>query len=174
MIPARIEVDFIPQRRRVSTSGAALLLVGAIAALWTFSDFRHASVATEILELNISRLVSKAPRTGSATVSIDAGAIDSATRRLATPWSRLLEDLESAATDSGKNVALLEIAPDTNKRTVRVSGEARSLPHVLDYVARLQSADSLMFPLLENHEVQISDRERPVRFVVQANWRLPQ
>jgi hypothetical protein len=150
------------------------LLIGVLAALWTISDFRDTSIASEVTAMNLARLESKGPRTKGLSATVDAGAIELATQRLMTPWSRLLEDLELAATDSDNNVALLEISPDMNKRSVRVSGEARTLPHVLDYVSRLQTAESLRYPLLENHEIQVSDRERPVRFVVLADWRLPQ
>jgi hypothetical protein len=91
---------------------------------------------------------------------------------LTTPWSRLFSDLETAATEESDAVALLEIAPDRNKRNVRISGEARSLNAALDYMSRLQLASSIRYPLLENHEVRTTDRERPVHFVIVADWRI--
>jgi hypothetical protein len=171
MMPVRIDVDFVRQSRRMPLSGLIVFALGTIAAYWTFTDHRDTIVSTEIVSMTLARYEADKPVGGDYT-TVDTGAVEQAARRLTTPWSNLLQDLEAAAVDSGKDVALLEIAPDKNKQVIRVSGEARSLQHVLDYVRRLQSAESLSHPLLENHEVQKSVRERPVRFVVAANWRL--
>ena len=125
-----------------------------------------------LLSMSLARYQAATPAVDGANANVDTGEVVFATRQLTTPWSLLLSDLEAATTESGKDIALLEVIPDKNKRSLRVAGEARSLTHVLDYVSRLQSAESLMYPLLENHEIQESNRERPVRFVVAANWRL--
>lgn len=172
MTPARIEVDFVPQRRRLSLSGLLFLAIGVAAAIWVYDDFRGSVVRTELLDMSIARYESRSLENTSALPPVSAGDVETATRELLTPWSRLLVDLESAAVDSEENVALLEIAPDKNKGSVRVSGEARSLLHALNYVERLQQAESLVSPLLENHEIQNSSPERPVRFVVTASWRV--
>lgn len=156
----------------MSLLGMLFLAGGAAAAFWVYDDFRSSLVRTEILDMSIARYDSRSSTGANALPPVDAEEVASATRQLLTPWSRLLIDLESAASDSEQNVALLEIAPDKNKGSVRVSGEARSLVHALAYVERLQQADSLIAPLLENHEIQTSSPERPVRFVVTANWRV--
>lgn len=172
MMPARIEVDFIPQRRRLSFSGIVLLIVGVVTAAWVFDDLRSSNTAVELLEISIARYDTRSSGHAATTSPHDSEAVTAATRQLMTPWSQLLTDLEQAALDSDRNVALLEVAPDKNKRSVRVSGEARSLEHAIAYVERLQAAPSLRAPLLENHEVQTSNNERPVRFVVLADWRV--
>jgi hypothetical protein len=172
MMLARIDVDFIRPARRSPLPGLLVLAIGLVAAYWTVADYRNTAISSELLSMSLTRYQSTTPEVDGAIAGVDTGEVVLATRRLTTPWSLLLSDLEAAATESGKDVALLEVLPDKNKRSLRVSGEARSLTHVLDYVSRLQSAESLMYPLLENHEIQESNRERPVRFVIVANWRL--
>ena len=172
MTPARIELDYVRQRRGVPLSGLLMITIGLIAAGWAFSDFRDSNSSVEMHDMTISRYENRRSKTTAETPVINFEELATATRQLTTPWSRLLHDLELAVQDSEKNIALLEIAPDKNKQSVRVSGEARTLTHVLDYVRRLQDAQSIRFPLLETHEIQTSDRDRPVRFVVLAKWRI--
>jgi len=40
-------------------------------------------------------------------------------------------------------------------------------------VQRLQVSDALRYPMLESHEVQTRDPEKPVRFQIRAEWRTP-
>ena len=153
-------------------SGMLIMSAGLVALGWTYTDFQDSNVSTELLNLSISRYSQREANATPTLSPVDAEEVAEATRELSTPWSRLLVDLELAARDSEKNIALLEIAPDKDKRNVRITGEARSLPHVLNYVSRLQSAQSIRFPILETHEIQVSDKDRPVRFVVLAEWRI--
>ncbi|MCP5093131.1 MAG: hypothetical protein GY949_19640 [Gammaproteobacteria bacterium] len=172
MIPARIEIEFVQRRRRGSVAGVIVLVVGLVAAWLTITDYQDVTVSSELVTMGLARYDSSRTRKRENQPDIDAAEVRLATQQLTTPWSTLLHDLELAAQDSGKEIALLEVAPDKNKKSVRVSGEARSLTHALDYVRRLQNANSLLHPLLENHEILTSNRERPVRFVVLAEWRI--
>lgn len=172
MNPARIEMDFVPRRSQISLPGLLMLAVGVASIWWAYTDHQNVSIASEMTVMSIARYQRNAPTVSEQHKNIDFTEVDEATRQLQTPWSPLLKDLEKASLESGKDVALLEVAPDKNKKNVRISGEARSLPHVLDYISRLQGAASLSSPLLESHEILTSERERPVHFVVLANWRL--
>ena len=172
MTVARIDIDFRKPQRRLPVAGAIALLVGFVAAWLTYTDYNDTLIDSDLISMSLKRYDSSNRNTRASVVAIDPAEITAATSELATPWALLLNDLESAAKDSAKDVALLEIAPDREKQTVRLSGEARSLQAALDYLSRLQEADSIIYPLLENHEIQISDRNRPVRFVIVADWRL--
>jgi hypothetical protein len=172
MMPARIELDFGKPRRRIPVLGLCVLLLGAGAAFFTFSDYKTTVIESDLVAMTLARYDTNDRAANSQDITINPAEISAATSQLTTPWSALLDDLESAARDNGKDVALLEIAPDRNKQTVRISGEARTLALALDYLSRLQDAESVAYPLLENHEIQTSDRERPVQFVIVADWRL--
>jgi hypothetical protein len=75
--------------------------------------------------------------------------------------------LESA---KAPDVALLAIEPDPRKGVLRVTAEAKGKNAMLDYVDRLQAAQSLQRVMLESHEVLSQVPEKPVRFVVTASW----
>ena len=172
MTPLPIRVDFVEQRKQSSPIGVLLLVAGLAMAGWSYFDYQDVTIDAELLEMQLARRERVRTRSAESVPVVDPDEVRQAREQLATPWSVLLHDLELAAKDSGSEVALLEVAPDKNKRSVLLSGEARSLTHALDYVRRLQSTDSLLSPLLMNHEVIIADRERPVHFVVRAEWRI--
>jgi len=172
MMPVRIELDFSKPQRRIPVLGLIVLLLGAGAVYLTVTDYRSVSVESELIAINISRYETKNRALQPEAGAVDPDEVSAATDELTTPWSDLLDDLELAARDNGKDVALLEIAPDLGKQSVRISGEARTLTSALDYLSRLQSAESIAYPLLENHEVRTSERDRPVHFVIVADWRL--
>lgn len=172
MMPARIELDFVSPRRRVPWLGLSMAVLGVAACAHTVADYRSKQVESELLSMSIARYERNRSGSSSPDVPVDVGDVSTARATLLTPWSRLLTDLESAAADSGKNVALLEIAPDKSRGRVSIAGEARSLEHVLEYLARLQEAGSIRYPLLENHEIQVSAKDRPVRFLLSADWRM--
>ena len=69
--------------------------------------------------------------------------------------------------------SLLEaLQPDPQDGTVRLSGEARSLPAVLGYLELLQQQPVLSQVRLESHETMVQEPQRPVRFVAVTRWRL--
>lgn len=87
--------------------------------------------------------------------------------RLDLPWDALFASLELSAND---RVALLAIEPDTERREVRLSVEAKDLSSMLDYVRVLEFAPALRNVRLLGHQVNTQDAQRPVRFTVEAGW----
>jgi hypothetical protein len=170
----RIELDFAHKSRRVNKIGAALLALGVIGAALVVVDYRNVAAAAQGVELKLNAL---RPSDADLALTGKAGAktlddISAAVAELATPWSLLLQDLELAAKDSEGSVSVLGVEPDREKRQVRVTAEARSLPLALLYVERLQKSRALRYPMLANHEIQSKDPEHPVRFEIKADWKL--
>ena len=89
--------------------------------------------------------------------------------QLTLPWGELFASAESAGTP---DVALLSIESETDKRRVKIAGEAKSLESILDYLRYLESRPALVDVYLQSHELQKQDTQQPVRFVVSAQWRL--
>ena len=87
--------------------------------------------------------------------------------QLSIAWNALFADVEGAV---GGDIALLGLQPDARGRSVLVEGEARHLPGLLTFVARLEAAPSLERVHLVSHEVRASDPRRPVAFRIQATW----
>jgi Tfp pilus assembly protein PilN len=88
-------------------------------------------------------------------------------RELAAPWEPLFAVLEAAA---DRPVALLSIEPDATRGELVLTGEARDHEALLDYYRYLQGAAVLSAVVLQTHQVNQQDRQKPVRFRVSARW----
>lgn len=91
--------------------------------------------------------------------------------QLGLPWETLFRDIESAAQH---RVALLAIEPDSNKHTVRITGEARDMNAMLAYIQFLQEKSSLRNVYLHSHQIEQAVAEKPVRFTIGATWVIKQ
>ena len=58
--------------------------------------------------------------------------------------------------------------PDLRKGTVTISGEAKDLAALLDYIKQLGTRDVFGSVLLQNHQIQQADPEKPMRFSLLA------
>ncbi len=91
--------------------------------------------------------------------------------QLAFPWDALFGALESSMND---DVALLAVVPDVKGGTITLNGEARDWDAMLDYVRRLGTAAAFFSDVhLVSHQVQKSDPQHPVRFVLLCTWSQP-
>jgi hypothetical protein len=170
-----IEFDFANRGRRVSLLAAVLLAVGFISAVVVLLEYRVVGERRAGLELRLATLTrAKNPALSPSETAADArlAAIGQhAAQDLATPWTRLLSELEQASKATQGEVALLGVEPDHAKHSVRVSAEARTLALALAYVQRLQASSSLQFPMLDRHEIRADDAQHPVRFELTGAWR---
>ncbi len=173
MTRPQIELDFARKRPRVNRIGAALFAAGILGAALVIADYRGMAAESDGLEMRLAAISpdpdAAIPDPAAMRVAEEARA---AVSELATPWSILLEELELASEDKRNPVAILAVEPDREKHQVRVVAEARTLLVALAYVKRLQSSQAMRFPMLESHEVQAKDPERPVRFQIKADWRI--
>lgn len=172
MTARRLTLDFVDKRRAVTWSGAILIVAGAAAAVAAVFDYQRVAGRVAALEMRQADLAP--PPVAAAEPGVVLGLQDakSAVMELRTPWASLLQQLEAAGKGSTDTVALLAIEPDPAAYRVRIVAEAKSLAAALDYVRRLQACSALRHPLLQSHEINTKDRERPVRFEVAADWRV--
>lgn len=87
--------------------------------------------------------------------------------RLSLPWAHLFGALEKAHTE---DVALLTLQPDAQRKSLQITGEAKTYPDVLAYVGRLKNQALLESVHLVSTEVQENHPQRPVSFAVSAHW----
>ena len=147
-------------------------MAGAAALLWTVFTLQQLGDASEGLQLRLEQRREAAARDVGAR-SLDPAAMAAAaaaTGELATPWSRMLADLEQAGGASGGDVALLSIEPDRKTHKVKLFAEARTLAAALAYVQRLQDLPAVRNALLESHAIQADSPEHPVRVQITADW----
>jgi len=166
-----MRLDFAATESGASWSGILMLVLGLAAAGLIVGDYQRLLASAERIEAELGRL--SAPRRG-AEPARDARKQGEAVARsnevaheLSRRWDRVFLALESA---KAPDVALLAIEPDPRKGVLRVTAEAKGKNAMLDYVNRLQAAQSLQRVMLESHEVMAQVPEKPVRFVVTASW----
>jgi hypothetical protein len=170
--PYPLVLDFCAPPRRFSLPGLALLAAGLAAAAAVSMSFREAVLERDRLEGAVET-VSARHRPAAQTPARSAEQVElaKAARELAIPWTRLLSELEAASNDTASEVSLLQVEPDAEKHTVRITAEVRSLPDALLYLQRLQRCEVLAYPMLESHERRKDDPEHPVRIKIAAEWR---
>jgi hypothetical protein len=168
---APMRLDFAATESGASWSGLLVLVLGLAAAGLVVGDYQRLLASAERIEAELGRL--SAPRRGGEPAR-DARKQGEAVVRsnevaheLSRRWDRVFLALESA---KAPDVALLAIEPDPRKGVLRVTAEAKGKSAMLDYVDRLQAAQSLQRVMLESHEVLSQVPEKPVRFVVTASW----
>jgi len=74
-------------------------------------------------------------------------------------------------TPSGQNIALLSLEPNQGKGTVAIGGEAKDLNALLNYAKQLSKREIFGNVLLQNHQVQQDDPQKPLRFSLLAEWK---
>ena len=97
-----------------------------------------------------------------------ASAVNAAVQQLNLPW-RGLHDAVQAATPA--TIALLALEPDAKKSSVRITAEAKSSDDMIAYVEQLQHVEWFSTVLLARHEINEQDRNKPIRFQIDAQWR---
>ncbi len=88
--------------------------------------------------------------------------------QLNTPWSELMDALETATPD---DVAVVAIEPDTRQARVRLQAEARNLDTLLAYAKRLDMLGAFQGVSLVKHETNDQDPNRPVRLMIEVRLR---
>jgi hypothetical protein len=98
----------------------------------------------------------------------EIAAANAVIRQLNLPWEEMFSAFELATNDE---VALLGIEPDAKKKVVKVTAESKTAEGMLNYIKRLQQATLLDDVLLQKHELQTRDPEKPLRFIVTSAWK---
>ena len=86
---------------------------------------------------------------------------------LATPWSALLDSIEQS---DMPDIALLGIDPSVKKQQVILTGEAKNLAAILQYINKLSQQTMLSQVVLQKHVVNETVNEKPVSFSIIAKW----
>lgn len=100
--------------------------------------------------------------------SLEVKQANQVVRQLNLPWNALFKAVE---TSGGNGIALLSMEPDMQKGTVTLSGEAKNLNALLNYVKQLSAREVFGHVFLQNHKIQQTDPEKPLRFSLLAYWR---
>jgi hypothetical protein len=166
----RIELDFRRSRRAAPWAGWALLVLAVLLIGDLAHSYHAAGVALASAEARLAKIDRPAQNAGmrlrKATPDEIAAARETY-QRLATPWEQLFGALESAATE---RVTLVAVEPDARSGTVKISGEGRDYPAVLDYIVQLRATSTLAGAHLVKHEARQDGPQPSIAFSVAAAW----
>jgi len=177
---ARFDIDFSGSQAHAQKRSLLLLAMGMLVAAtagWSVQSLHEERVS--IRQQVESMRNGPAPRSRGAVPEAampeerlrEVAQANRIATRLNLPWSGLFDAMEASA---GNSVALLSLQPDPQDGTVRLAGEARSLPDVLAYLELLQRQPALAEVRLESHETMVQEPGRQVRFVIVTRWQVRQ
>ena len=172
----KLDLEFIKQPALTSANwlNISILLASLLMAAITWQGYQNqqlklANIALQLKQFNQQALpksqsskVSAAKITGDETKQL-IEAVD----MLTTPWNNLLMAIEQA---DMQDVALLSLEPNSKKQLVVLTGEAKNLGVVLQYIKQLQQTPILAQVYLQKHSIDQSDASKPVRFSLHARW----
>jgi Tfp pilus assembly protein PilN len=171
MKPRRLELDFVVPPRRPRWIGWLVLAVSLFIAGDMLYRYREAQLALERLET--ARELLGAERRAPPALSGERldehwKNAEGVIRQLALPWAGLIETLERAA---HRDVAVLQLQPEAERRVLRLTAEARREDAMLEYLRGLAAARGFEEVHLLSHQVREDDPQRPLQFTVQASFR---
>ena len=174
----RIHLDF-QSRHAPPDTGSWWLLVVAIAAAAALAAY-YLLVLVPLLDEDEGRLQSARQTVAQRDVPIrearpaeSAAGFDVAGKlagRLALPWPKVFAAFEEVAEQP---VALLTVEVDGDGRTVVLTGEARDFDVMTAYYQSLQRQPALRDVVLQTHQVNRQDRDKPLRFRIAGEWVQP-
>ena len=155
--------------------GAMVLAASVLVAAGLVDHYLDVVGEIESVETRIGRLA-RASRPGQMVlgsrekVAEEVRRVNRAAQQLTIPWEELFRAVELAA---DKNVALLALQPNFQKRELKISGEANDFSTIMKYLERLKDGEALTEVRLVNHEVVSRPNANAIRFELNATWRLP-
>ena len=170
-----LNLDFRRIDRQTKWAGIALLTAGLAAAAAVGTQYSQltdefAQAETSVRQSGIAARKQTAvvrPSGDPQKVALETKRASEIAFQLKVPWNDLFASVEAANTP---NVALLSIESDTGKRQVKISGEAKDIESVLDYLRVLGAQPRLANVYLQSHQLQQQDPQHPVRFALGAAW----
>jgi len=173
----KLDLDFVQPSPFLPTSyswlGLGVFLVGVVLAFFTWQHYQTRLIVHTEIVLKLNRLndqIHIAPPVDSTSADISPETktqIEATVATLTTPWNALLVAIEKSDI---KDVALLSLEPSSKKQQVLLSGEAKNLQSVMNYINRLEEQSMLAQVYLQKHSVDEANTSRPVRFTLVAQW----
>lgn len=173
---AELRLDYL--QNKVFPWGGVVMLVlalGALAATWVYyHDLDGQAENWESKAAKFERAARQsAPESvtggrGRETFALEVKRANEVLRQLNLPWEGLFRAVELSG---GKDVALLALEPDTEKHSVKISGEAKNMAILLDYIKQLEQREVFGAVYLQSHQILLQDPDKPVRFALLADWK---
>ena len=141
--------------------------------IWQQYQTKHAKLMTVSNQLSQLNQQTQPKKLSFDTTPVEISAdkklqIQTIVTALVMPWSKLLQAIEHA---DNKDIALLNLVPNTKSQQMILSGEGKDLQTVLSYVNQLQAQPMLEKVYLQKHTIDSSNVSKPVKFTIFTQWR---
>lgn len=181
-----LPIDFAPPSLarawyRAGRRGVVLLAAGLLLVLVAGMFGAQMMARQRAFDARLAALDARAARSGAAVPQVAAAparaiaapqaeAVNAAILQLNLPWPALRDAIEGA---TPATVALLSLEPDPRRRSLKITAETRDAEAMIAYVAQLKRQDLFGDVVLLRHEINELDPNRPLRFELDAPWRMP-
>lgn len=173
-VPLPVDLDLLQTRRRVSVAGWGLLVAGLVACAIQVTDFRRARAEIDEREVTVVRARDAARRAMPVAAGVkdqvgaeEAKAALNVAARLNADWGGMIGGVVAA---QGGGVTWVNLQADQTRGGLNVTGVARSLAEVFEFLARLGEAPGIRDARLANYEWVQVGTQNAVRFTVNAKW----
>lgn len=175
---AKLELDFIHHSSFAPSSwswlGLSLFLTSLVLAVFTWQHYQTRQLAENEISSKLNQF-SRQVNQKKLPVNIVSTEISPEKKQqiqttvaaLTIPWNELLLAVEKSDT---QEIALLNLEPSSKKQQLILSGEAKNLQSVLDYIQNLEAQPMLDKVYLQKHHVDEVNAFKPVRFTLLAQW----
>ncbi len=169
----RLDLDYQAAQKSFPWAGVVLLGLALLASALVALYYRGITEQIGYLESTVGEATRAAGRqmVGSERemreMALEIKHANEVLGQLTLPWDKLFKAVEWS---SGKDVALLTIEPDAEKHEVKITGEAKNIAALLNYIKQLAAQEPFNRVYLERHQVQEKAPLKPVRFSLVAVW----
>jgi len=172
-----LRLDYQRSMKPFPWGGVVLLVLSLVVLVLTGAYYRELSDNADRWEAKAGQiervsqrqlLVSRSDARAPVDIVLEVRHANEVLRQLSLPWDGLFQAVESAGS---KDVSLLALEPDMEKRLVKISGEAKNIAAMLNYIQQLEKCNVFGTVYLQSHQVQQQDPDKPVRFALLAVWR---
>lgn len=177
---SRLKLKFPYREQSIPQVDISILLLGLLVLLVVLLQYRHITEEVNHWSSRVERLEKlqqqkNAPRTRSSSrirefgqeIRKEVAQANTVLDQINLPWEALFDSLEHAATEE---IALLSLQPNVSSRTLRISGEARNMSELLDFVESLEREPVFENVHLINYRIKQDNPHRPITFLLTAAW----
>ena len=176
----KLDLDFISQPffadKHIHWLGLMVLLFSFVAATFTWRSYQN----QQNTYLENSLLLKQYKQQSAPTKLPDKAVkqsipadelkqVQESVNALTAPWNELLLAIEHSKMN---NIALLNLEPNYKKQQVLLTGQAKNLAIVLQYIKQLEQQPMLSQVYLQKHSIDAVNPANPVNFSVFAKWEL--
>lgn len=174
-----LNLDYCRRPPLITAAGLVWLALGLAVLAAALEQYRDVQEELERQENRVDSLTEQLTRKTKARERMASEAkkrepelkeAQAVLRRLTTPWEEVFGALEQATRVHRDRIRVLGVQPDMDKGLVLLTGEAKGLDDLMDYLDRLGSGGSLRRARLVSHQMQVELPGRPIRFYAVAEW----